>query len=828
MLNNYVLTTFRNILKHRLFSFINIAGLSIGMAAVMLILLFVQDEMSFDRFWDNSNQIYRLHSISKKPGSPPFKAAIVPWPAKDALLRHYPADIDFATRFRRVTPTLEYEGKVFSETVYWTDPDTINIFSLKTLKGDLGVALNDTASMAVSDSFSKKHFGDKNPINQIVTMTYKKLRRSYKVAAVFQDLPHNTVLNFQALTMINENDLPGAFDSWDSYSGPLYFKLKGGANIQAVKDQLINFVDTNITTKDGRKASDTVEFSVMPLTDIQLNATNWADWGVEMKPVGDMITVIIFTAIAGLILLIACFNFINLSTAKFTQRGREVALRKVLGARRQQIIFQFLGESLMIALISLILGMVLVELVLPIFNDFLNRPLTIDYSGGLTLLILSGMVITVGFMAGIYPALVLSGFLPSRILRGTKSPEASGSAKIRNALVVLQFSISISLIISTTAIYSQLNYVENLDPGYNKENMLVVKNMRHQDASSNQQAFKNEILRLPEVLNATYTWNVPSNGSGGTVNFEVPDQPTPGPIRIGVQGMDHDFLRTYGIDLLAGRTYDPTFNNDGIPSLENIKTGIVPQGTIIINEAAMKRFGFGSPEKSIGRNIRMSQNGPTGPTPIDLKVIGVIPDISFQSLRTQVRPETYWLVKKGEARYLTVRFTKETSTIVPKVNDLWKNLMPPSVPFSYEFIGETLALEFTGEGKFGFMLTFFALLAVVIAALGLYGLASFSTERRTKEIGIRKVLGARVRDIVQLLVWQFSKPVFLANLIAWPLATWWILSWLETFPFRMDSWVLLPLSLASGLLALLIAWVTVASHALSVARTNPINALRAE
>lgn len=829
MFQNYISVALRNLIKNKLYSAINIIGLAIGLASCVLITLFVRDEFSYDTFWKDADRIYRLNTTFNIPGREPFETVYAMGPAKEALKRYFGDDIELVTRFNFESPVVQYDDKVFTEQMMWTDPETVDMFDLEIVAGDLRASLNDNATLVINESFAEKHFGTKNPIGQVVTMTYYSTTRDFRIGAIFKDLPHNTTLDFQALVMIDEQDFvnfPWEYEQWFSVNNSTYFKLKEGASIDRLNASWSDFADTVVDVRDAippkAKPSDFVVFSAQPLLDVQLYPVGAG----EMKPTGDIKTVMIFIAIAGLILLIACINFMNLATAKSTQRAREVAIRKVMGAKRKQLVFQFLGESMLLALIGLVLGIVLVEATLPFYGDFLGRDLSFDYTDGLTLFIMLGLICVVGIAGGAYPAIALSGFLPARVLKANKSAETSGSVMLRNALVVLQFTISIGLIVSTAVVYGQMIYGQTMDPGFQKDNMLVIRNVGRSGMLERQDAFKEEVSRMPGVIGASLSFGRPSDGNNSNSTVDLPGDPDADSILLGRQAGDHDFFKTYNIPFIAGRDYDRNRANDGIPGREAVEAaeeGDILPGSLVINERAVRRLGFGTPENAIGKVVRI---GVGEGVEADLEIIGVVPDINFQSLKEIIRPEMYQV---GDSFFgnLTVRFDGDPQALVSRIEAVW-NQMAPSVPFGYEFIDERLAEEFEQEQALASMLGAFSILAIAIACLGLYGLASFTAERRTKEIGIRKVLGASVLDIVRLLIWQFSKPVLVANLIAWPLAVWGMLQWLETFPYRIETWVLAPLCLLAGLIALAIAWATVGGNAAKVARSNPVKALRYE
>ncbi len=732
------------------------------------------------------------------------------------------------TRFNGMRPVVRYGDAVYSESMMWTDPETVDMFDLEVIAGDIRATLNDNASMAFNEEMAEKYFGDEDPIGKVITVNLYGLERDYRIGAVFKNLPHNTVLDFSVLAMIDEQDFVDQrweFADWYSVNNYVFFQLKDGASIETIKSRIPAFTDTYIeippSFSGGKKvdASSFIKYSTQPLVDIQLYPQGRA--GGEMKPTGSIDNVLLFSAIAGLILLIACINFMNLATAKSTQRAREVALRKVLGANRGQLIFQFLGESVMIALIGLVFGIVLVEMVLPSFGDFVSKDLVFNYADGMTLAILLGLVCFVGVVGGVYPALVLSGFLPARVLKANKSAESSGSTMLRTALVVVQFTISIALVVSTGVVYGQKYYATNLDPGFNKENLFVLYNIGRTGVSDKRDALKEEIARLPGVVATSLTSDAPASGNESNRTIQVPGDGTNQDILIG--NVDYDFLETYQIPLLAGRNYSREFSTDVMPRPEAVEKGEAYESSLIVNEGALRRMGFASPQEAIGKMVKMGY-GPDQDSPF--KIIGVVPDVNFQSLRTVIRPEMY-ILDPGYYGNLTVRFEGDSADLIEAVENVWKTMIT-DVPYEYGVVDERMAREFTEETNQSIILGIFAGLAIVIACLGLYGLASFTAERRTKEIGIRKVMGASVLDIVRLLLWQFSKPVMVANLIAWPLASWGMMNWLESFPYRLDDWVLVPLCLAAGLLALLIAWITVGGNAAKVARSNPIKALRYE
>lgn len=828
MFHNYLQVALRNLVANRLYSFINIIGLAVGLAACVMIALFVRDELSYDKHWDKADRIYRLHATFNIPGREPMHFVKSPGPAKHALVRYFSEDVAATTRIRTFFPTLSYKDQVASERIHWTDPETADIFNFDVIAGSMKDALDDKSSIAVDRSFAERYFGTTDALGEVVNLKIYDIARDYKVAAVFEDLPENTVLDVQAFAAIDEADFANQqweFEQWYSTNSYMFFELKSGSNIDSINDRSADFVNNEIKIDPNAgafdQASDFLEVRAQNIKDIQLFPQGRT--GSEMKPTGSMTSVITFVAIAALTLLIACINFMNLATAKSTQRAREVALRKVLGAHRSQLMTQFIGESVLIALIGLAVGVALVELLIDPFGGFIGKSLMLDYSDGTTITLLVGLVIFVGAAGGAYPALVLSGFLPARVLKANKSAETSGSVSLRNILVITQFAISIGLIVATCVVYGQRLYVTSIDPGFSKERIMVVSNLNLTGMQGKQDALREQVEKIPGVLRTSLAPDTPVNGNTGNNTLIREGASNKESMLIGRQVVDHDFFELYDVELLAGRFYEKSRETDGMPSVENAIDGEQLEGTLILNGAASYRMGFASPAEAIGQRVRMGLDGEHEAL---LEIIGVVRDMQYQSMREPMRPEMYQLLTDYYLD-LSIKFEGNVQPILQEVEAVWRGLAP-EVPFLYGFIDDRIEEEFAREEQQSILLAVFALLAIVIACLGLYGLASFTAERRTKEIGIRKVMGASVFDIVRLLIWQFSKPVLLANLIAWPLVAYGMVSWLESFPYRLDSWIIVPLCIVAGLIALMIAWATVGGNAARVARANPIKALRYE
>ncbi|UTA48450.1 ABC transporter permease [Simiduia sp. 21SJ11W-1] len=832
MFKNYLQVALRNLVKHKLYSAINIVGLAVGLAACILITLFVRDEFTYDTQWAKAEKIYRLNTTFAIPGREPFITVSAPGPAKQALLDYFGEDILHTARITNMHPVVRYGDRVNEETIVWADSAFAEMIDFPVVSGNIKAALGDNASLVVTEAFAKRIFGTNNPLGEVVSMSFYDTVRDYRVAAVIEDLPHNTIFDIEAMVMIDEQDFksfPWMFSQWTSVNQYLFFELKDGASIEALHARMPDFVDHYIKLPPAAgikgKASDLITMTPQRLLDIQLNPHGPV--GGEMKPTGSIDNVMLFAAVAALILIIGCINFMNLATAKSTQRAKEVALRKVLGASRPQLVGQFMGESLLLALLGLFFGVVLVELVLPAFGNYVGKTLVLDYTDAANWLLLLGLIVIVGLLGGAYPALVLSGFQPARVLKANKSAETRGSANLRQVLVIAQFAISVSLIICTCLVYGQKFYLMNMDAGFSKDQQLLVHNLGNAGVRDKRDVIKQRIGQLPGVESVALHADPPASGNESNISVRIPGDESQQSQLIGVQSIDHDFFPTYEIPLLAGRNYDINRPADGMPAPESLVPGQKGQGTIIVNESALGKFGFGTPEQALGKVIEVGVDfNPNQPTMVDLTIIGVVPDMHFQSLRRVVRPEIYQL-NANNWRTLTVRFSGNGNQLVKDIQEVWRSQVTDE-PFRHQFVVDRMAGEFEQESRQSTLLGIFAGLAIVIACLGLYGLAAFTAERRTKEIGIRKVMGARARDIVALMLWQFSKPVLLANVIAWPLASWIMINWLSQFPYRLDSWVLIPVCLVAGALALAIAWLTVGGNAARVAMANPVKALRYE
>jgi putative ABC transport system permease protein len=832
MFRNYVTVALRNLVNHKLYSAINIGGLAVGLAACLLILLFVRDELSYDRWLPNADRIAGLEGTFYIPGREPIAFASTPGPAKPALEKDFSSDIERAVRILQSDEPLRAADRQFIEEVSYTDAGFFEVFDIPMARGAREAALADNKSMILSETAARRYFGDQEAVGQTITANGKD---DFTVVGVFRDLPRNTHLELHAIALLDEPryvDKPWITQKWTSVNVHTYMLFRSREAMDRVAADLTGFADRNVVFDIPGvtdRPSDVVKFELMPLTDIHLHATKAG----YFKPGGDIAAVIAFSAIAGLILLIACINFVNLATARSMKRAREVALRKVVGATRSQLIRQHLGEAVLTALIALVVAIALVEVSLPPFNGFLHKALRLDFVGDPMLLVMAlGLIVAVGVVGGLYPAVFLSRFRPAVVLKANQS-SVSGSSLLRTGLVVFQFAISIALIVCTATVYRQTTYARDLDVGFRHDDRLSLKGLQDLPAPEQTLTLKREIAALPGVRAATLSSDAPPLESNNNTLLYPTSVPGEEKLIIETLAVDYDFFQVFGVKPLAGRLFSADFPADAGPSKEERKSGKETQQSIVINRAMLAKLGVSRPEDAIGKvlyDVASEEEKMTRTT-----IVGVVPDLYLRSVRSAITPLAYYVGKPDRDFASFNRLTVEVEPgrmreTLAAVQGVWQRLAP-TVPIRTGFVDEDVASQYDADAQRGQIFGGFALFAVLIACLGLFGLASFAAERRTKEIGMRKVMGASVLDIVRLLVWQFSKPVLVANLIAWPVSFYLMSRWLSGFRYAIE--LTSPITLlvvfgGAGLLALAIAWSTIAGHAYRVARASPGRALRCE
>jgi putative ABC transport system permease protein len=820
MFRNYIVVALRNIIRHKLYSFINIAGLTVGLVCAIFIILFIRDEISYDKWIPDSENLYRVESTFIRSGE---SGAWSPYPVPVAMQQEIP-EVTGITHITGAQPTVMIDNRVFSDQFDVVDPDFFQLIKLPLTEGNPATVFSQADSVVLSQTRARKYFGDAEPLGRTIVLSENRCdnqdenchvaQYTMKVAGVMRDMPHNSHLALDAIfpTTSNTDPLPQREKrAWFNTHGWSYVRLAPGADPKAVAAKIKPIIDRSadpsIFSNLNLRGSDILNITLTPFRDLHLTT----DRRGGMKAPGSWTTIYGFATIGILIQLIACFNFTNLATARATMRAREVSLRKVMGATKAQLVIQFLGESLLISLFALLVALAVVEVLLPGFDQFLQRPITFHYLSDWP--VLAGAIVIAmvsGLLGGAYPAFVLSGLRPAAILRANQTKQA-GSGTLRTVLVVLQFAVSIGLGIAALVIFAQISFARNMDLGFRKDDVVIVS--ARSMPQETREAFERALRNLPGVMSVTASNYVPLDGNNSTWDVHLPGN-TSNPV-MRVVPNDPDFPKTYGVKLLAGRLLDRTRGADAT-SAHFMPTYSGQPFNVLINERAMKAFGF-SLQDAVGKHVFLHHT--------DVTVIGVLRDFKWSGTIEPVKPTIFYNDPVGND-VISIRLRgQDTPQALNSIDRLWRRFAP-TVAMQRHFLSNDFDRQFRADDRQGAIFGLFVGIAIVIACLGLFGLAAFTAGRRTKEIGIRKVFGARVRDVIFMLLWQFSTPVLLANVIAWPLAWYYLHNWLQGFA---DHISLNPAYfVGTGFVALLIAWTTIFSHALRVARANPIHALRTE
>ena len=833
MWRNYLTVGVRSLAKNRAYAAINILGLAIGMAACLMILLFVRYEFSYDKWLPGVDNVYQLQSWYKsRETGEEDKLQMTPYIAGKRLAKDFP-QVEREVYAFSTEPVMIRNGEATTlEDFIFADGNLLEVLQLPLLKGDRS-SLNQVGNVVITRSEAIKRLGSDDVIGRTLSVISRGKTRDLKITGVLADLPKNSHIEANAIARIDYPtwvaDTPNGLTCWGCQGGWVYVKLRQGSDAKTIEAGLPAWEKRNIPDENAGNArfnaGDDQDWHLVNPKDIH---TGPAQSG-SMRPGNDRRTIVTFAVIAMLILGMAIVNFINLATARASQRAREVALRKVLGATRKQLIVQFIGESVTVAILAMLIALALVELLMPPFAAFLDADLSVSYfgAGGIALPVLA-LVLIVGVLGGLYPAFFLSRFQPAQVLKANKSAaETPGTGRLRNALVVAQFAVSIGLIICTAIVYAQTVYARTVDPGYKRDHILQVDELSRYQMIGRGEAVAEQTKRVPGVIAVGRTGIGVATDNQNNTGVLVPGRTDP--VTIGVYEVDAGFKDAMGLNLIAGRWFDEARPLDDMslpyPPDEPSQVALTKRGgTIVINELAAKRLGFNDPAKAVGKTFGAAiVDNEYGLVPIT--IIGVVKDSRFRSIKEPLDPIMFLKTRTGLHSHMIVRFQGDPARVRDGVARVWKSIAP-DVPFSAEFSEDVIGELYEAEDARAKIFAAFAVLAVIVGCLGLFGLAAFTAERRTKEIGIRKVLGARTRDIVQLLVWQFSRPVVIANLIAWPVAWWVMRDWLNGFDARI---ALTPVPfLIAGVLALVIAVVTVGGHAIRIARSSPIHALRYE
>jgi predicted permease len=789
MFKNYIKIALRNIKKHKGYSFINIAGLAIGMACCILILLWVQDELGYDLFHKNRRELYRVYTEVQYTDGRTNLFTQSYFPLARILKEECPDVVDAVRYASRSMLLIKHGDKSFADDNFgFADSSFFKMFTFPFVKGNPETALSDKFSVVITEEMSKKYFGNDDPIGKTLNVNNQF---DVQVTGVIENVPHNSSLKFDFLLPYTLYWGPNwaESNSWGGNPLETYVLLPKDALAEDAARKITDIKDKH----DPPSATERVRLDLQPLSRIHLYALGGG---------GLIRYVYIFSIIACFVLVIACINFMNLSTAKAGTRASEVGMRKVVGAGKTDLIKQFFGESVVLSFIALIGAILIVEIMLPAFNNLSGKRLSLDPSGNITIILgLMGITLFVGILSGSYPALFLSSFQPVKVLKGSFG---SGSQRslFRKILVVSQFTLSIFLIIGTIIIYKQLDYIKNRDLGYDKEHLVFV--YMQGELKAKYESAKSELLRNSDILKVTRSLQLPSNIASTVSALDWEGKNPDEKVSMNWDIVDFGYFETLKMDIVQGRSFSREFATD-------------VSEAYIVNEEAVKLMGMESP---VGKRLSVFRN--------EGKIIGVVKNFNFKSLHHKIRPFVYMMNPNWISMMdcMFIRIAPDNISATVKYIESTCKKINPAYPLRYRFFDEWLERLYRNEQRMGKIVGYFTFLAIAISCLGLFGMASFMTEQRTKEIGIRKVLGAPVSRIILLLSADFTKWVLAANIIAWPLAYFAISKWLENFAYRTN--LNMSIFVLSGVLALVTALLTVSYQTLKAALANPVESLRHE
>ena len=789
MFKNRFKITVRSLLKYKQYSLINLLGLAIGLSCFILITIWVQDELSYDRFHQNADNIHIVFRNDKQELSG-ATSQLLASSVKDEI-----PEIVNATSFSPLPETynifLKYKEHGFNENFTLTDSEFFKIFSFPFVRGQVDQAFQDPNSIVLTERVSKKYFGDENPLGKVLELTFVGQTKLMKVTGVINNIPSNSSINRELFIPIDFiNDFGANWDTWRNRSPETYILTSGPVNTTDLEAKIID-------CKQKHYKEENVSYTLMPLKKVHLHTSNISFFSSN----GDIKYVYIFSAIAAIILLMACMNYINLSNSLSLKRAKEIGVKKVVGAGRKGLFLQYIGETTTLTLVALGIAILLVTLLLPFLNELAGKSLKLDVLNPRFLLTIVFTIVVTGLISGLYPAVFISSFEPVKILKG-KLDVGSKNFSLRKALIIFQFTLSVAIIISTIVVMNQLNFIRNAKLGYDKENVLCI-NVKN-NIWNNYEAFKNQLLQYPDITNISRSEPLNSGSMGKTegMNWEGKKDK----LATWVFHVDNDFLDTYKIEMKEGRFYSDQYPSDKVSAY-------------VLNEAAMKKMGLEDP---IGMEINFW--GRKG------KIIGVAKDFNFSSLHHTIESMVLRIPDPEETgkfyRSLSIRLKpNSTAQSLHLIEQTW-NTFYPDQPMDYYFFDESLANNYLKEYRMGTLFKYFSILAIFISCLGLYGLTAFSIEQQFKTIGIYKVLGAKVSNVVLLFTKNYMWWIVVANLISWPLTYYIIINWLEKFAYRINLgiWPFL----ISGVLVMGIAVITIGWLAIRAALQNPVDALRYE
>ena len=817
MFRNYFKISLRNLLRNKGFSFINLFGLTIGITCCLLIGLYIANELSFDKYHANADRIWRVSRLfTNKDGSMRLHLGHLAPPFAPLLKNEFP-DIEEATRLFSYNATFRHGDQLYIEDQFYAaEPNFLKIFDVPFIAGDPGTALNDPLTMILSESTAKKYFGEnymaQDPLSQ--TMKFDS-RADFKITGIYKDFPYNShmhpeiLASFETMRDTNFYGEEQLRTNFGNNAFSTYLLLPKDYPVDKLEAQFPAFIDevmaSNNPDPNAPKPSSTTSLHLTPLTDIHLHG----HLDTEIETNGDIKRVWIFSIIAVFVLLIACINYMNLSTARSATRAREIGVRKVVGAFRREIMGQFLSESILLAIGATVLAVGLTLIALPLVNNVIGQQLQVQ-TAWLTFvpLIVLGLAVITGFLAGTYPAFFLSSLSPLKTLKTATGGTATSSSLLRKTLVVSQFAISVALIIAVLVVFRQLTFMQDKELGLEKDHIAAMAFFP--SLAPQYDAFRNEMLSGPAVKNITRSTRLPAGrllDSFGSAKVQLEgDSLMQSTVNLKFVTMDHRFVPTFGLEMAAGRNYREDQGADRFESF-------------ILNEAAIRQMGFKSNEEAVGKRIQYGGR--------NAHIVGVLKDFNFESLHQDILPMIVFIPRDSTFfNFISVQLDgNRIQEGVTHMESTWNKFLP-NLPFDYHFIDEDYAQLYEAEQRQGRVFIGFAILAIFIACLGLFGLAAFVAQQRVKEIGVRKVLGATTAGIVGLLSKDFIKLVIVALIIASPLAWWFMHQWLDNFAYRINiSWWIFA---TAGVLAIVIAFLTISAQSLKAALANPVESLRSE
>ncbi len=807
MFKNYLKIALRNLRKNKTFSFINVFGLALGLACCLLIASFVYNELSYDKYPEKADQIYRVQlNVTGNGTIETYTNVDIAVGA--GMKNAYPEIQDYTRLFTLRESFVKYNNKEFKEAnIAVVDSNFLQVFSIPYLAGDAKTALNEPNSMVITKAFASKYFGSENPIGKQLTMG----NSMFKVTGLIDKIPDNS--HFHKDAFISMSSMHLTAQTWSNVSFYTYLVLNKNADPKVLEAKFPELVkkhvvpevanDVGISMAEAQKSVNTFVFFLEPLTRIHL----YSNTKYELEANGDIQYVYIFSALAIFILLLACVNFTNLSTAASAKRAREVGIRKVIGSEKKQLMIQFLVESVLLTYIAIIFTYALVYALIPYFNQLAGTHLSFGsfFSIPFILSVLS-LGLIVGIFSGIYPAFFLSSFNIISVLKGSSSTSTNHKSPLRSGLVIFQFAVSTILIISTLVVYQQLHFMQNKKLGYDKEQVLYLQDAYILGSRDVQSSFKQELLKDSRILNVSVGTDVPGNPNMDGTQIYPKDKATNengAEIHTNIYHIDYDYLPTLGIQMLKGRNFSKEFPTDSF--------------AVIINQAAVNDLGWANTDP-IGKTIVTSGQH-------EFKVIGVASDFHYASVKQKIAPLMLELGNNYRTGFIVKIKTTDVQNLLADIKSKWDKANPVA-PFSYYFLDEHFASLYAAEQRTGQIFSAFAIIAILIACLGLFGLATYITQQRVKEIGIRKIFGATVPDLILLVSKEFLRLVIIAFLLAIPLAWWAMHKWLQDYQYRIDlKWWMF---LAAGVLVMVIAVLTVSFQSVKAAYANPVKSLRTE